>query len=262
MSPDILELRQRPVPSCIDAQARKRGYRTEVPILFEGVLGGEPCVEARDIGLAGDNHYNTAFNPPYHTTIPGSIPGVFIRSSVGERLRAVNTRLASAGIELYLFDAWRPQAVQRYFHDVWFPAWLSKRQPELAGQALVEEVEKYWSAPTAGAASPSPHATGGAVDLTLRFVATKQPLFMGGLFDDVTEDAWTDSFERRQLHSMSDDEACASRRLLYWVMTEAGFANNPTEWWHYSWGDQMWARLTGQPAAYYGPCDPTGSSDT
>jgi zinc D-Ala-D-Ala dipeptidase len=261
MSPDLLTLRERPVPSCVEAQARKRGYRTDVPILLDGALAAEGCVEVRSLGLAGDNHYNSAINPPYHTRIPGAIAELFVRQSVGEKLCTVNARLAGAGIELYLLDAWRPQAVQRHFHDVWFPAWLSKRQPELVGQALVEEVEKYWSAPTSGASSPSPHSTGGAVDLTLRFVATKQPLFMGGLFDDVTEDAWTDSLERQQLVSMSDDEACANRRLLYWVMSEAGFANNPTEWWHYSWGDQMWARLTGQPAAYYGACNPTGSID-
>ena len=261
MSPDLLNLRQRPIPSCLDAQARKRGYRAAVPILFDGALVGEGCVEVGSVGLAGDNHYNHGFNPPYYMRIPGSIAELFVRQSVAERLRAVNARLADAGIELYLFDAWRPQAVQRYFHDVWFPAWLSKRQPDLAGRALVDEVEKYWSAPTAGAASPSPHSTGGAVDLTVRFVTTRQPLFMGGLFDDVTDDAWTDSLERRQLASMSDDEACANRRLLYWVMSEAGFANNPTEWWHFSWGDQMWARLTGHHAAHYGSCNPTESPD-
>lgn len=261
MSTDLLVLRQRPVPSSIDAQARKLGYRTEAPILFDGALAGEGCVEIRSLGLAGYNHYSSAFNPPYHQRIPGSIAELFVRQSVGDKLRGVNARLAGAGIELYLFDAWRPQAVQRHFHDVWFPAWLGKRQPELTGQALVDQVEKYWSAPTAGASSPSPHSTGGAVDLTLRFVATGQPLFMGGLFDDVTDDAWTDSLERRRLVSMSDDEACANRRLLYWVMSEAGFANNPTEWWHYSWGDQMWARLTGQSAAHYGPCNPTDSPD-
>lgn len=262
MSPDLLALRQRPIPSSQDAQARKRGYRTEVPVRFDGALAGEACVEAWSVGLAGQNHYNSPFNPPYHERIPGSIAELFVRQSVGEKLTAVNARLARGGLELYLFDAWRPQAVQRYFHDVWFPAWLQTRQPELAGQALVEEVEKYWSAPTAGAGSPSPHSTGGAVDLTVRFVATGQPLFMGGLFDDVTDDAWTDSLERKARVSMSDEEACANRRLLYWLMSEAGFANNPTEWWHYSWGDQMWARLTGQSTAHYGACNPTGTPDT
>ena len=173
----------------------------------------------------------------------------------------MNARLKTIGIELYLFDAWRPQAIQRYFHDVWFPEWLVKRQPQLAGQALVDEVEKYWAAPTAGATSPSPHSTGAALDLTLMFSDTRQPLFMGGIFDDLTDEAWTDGFERKSAVSMSDEEARANRRLLYWAMTEAGFANNPTEWWHYSWGDQMWAKLGGHSAAHYGGCNPTGQPD-
>jgi D-alanyl-D-alanine dipeptidase len=35
-------------------------------------------------------------------------------------------------------------------------------------------------------------------------------------------------------------------------MAEAGFANHPDEWWHYSYGDQTWAALTGRRAALYG----------
>jgi D-alanyl-D-alanine dipeptidase len=260
MTPDVSNLRGRPVPPSAEAQARKRGYRTDVRIDLANALNEELCVEARTIGLAGENHYNTPCNPPYYERIPGSISDLFVRLSVGEKLLAVNAKLARSGLELYLFDAWRPQAVQRHFHDVWFPSWLQKRQPHLSEQALVDEVENYWSAPTSGESSPSPHSTGGAVDLTIRFKGSGQPLFMGGLFDDVTEDAWTDAFERRPVVSMSDEEARNNRRLLYWVMSDAGFANNPTEWWHYSWGDQMWARLGGHAAAHYGACDPTGSA--
>lgn len=261
MATDLDALKLRPIPSCAEAQARKRGYRSDVAIALEGEAAREACVEALAVGLAGVNHYNVLENPPYYERIPGSISELFVRRSVGERLKRVNARLAAGGLELYLFDAWRPQAVQRYFHDVWFPAWLKKRMPHLEGAALVEEVENYWSAPTAGAGSPSPHSTGGAVDLTIRFVATGQPLFMGGLFDDVTEDAWSDAYERRAAVSMSDEDARANRRLLFWVMAEEGFANNPTEWWHYSWGDQMWARLTDAPAAVYGACNPTDRPD-
>jgi D-alanyl-D-alanine dipeptidase len=261
MSRDIAALKLKPVPSSAEAQERKQGYRTGIAIALDGGLAGEACIEARVLGLAGVNHYSIVENPPYHERIPGSISGLFVRRSVGEKLQAVNARLKTAGLELFLFDAWRPQAVQRYFHDVWFPGWLKARMPELEGAALVEEVEKYWSAPTAGAGSPSPHSTGSAVDLTVRFIATGQPLFMGGLFDDVTEDAWTDAYERRPVVSMSDEEARANRRLLYWAMAEQDFANNPTEWWHYSWGDQMWARLRGHAAAHYGGCNPTGSPD-
>lgn len=95
------------------------------------------------------------------------------------------------------------------------------------------------------------------MDVTLMCRHTRQHLFMGGLFDDATEGAWTDAFERHSVMSMSETEAQKNRRLLFWAMSEAGFVNNPTEWWHYSWGDQMWAKLTGGGRAHYGACEPT-----
>lgn len=261
MSRDISEFRLKPVPSSAEEQARKQGYRQDVVITLGGRLAAERCVDVRTLRIAGDNHYNTPRNPPYFVSVPGSIPDLFLRRSVASKLAEVNARLAPLGMELYLFDAWRPQAVQRFFHDVWFPDWLKQRRPDLEGQALVDEVENYWAAPSAGEASPSPHSTGGAVDLTLIYSDTRQPLFMGGIFDDLTDEAWTDGFERKAVASMSDEEARANRRLLYWVMAEAGFANNPTEWWHYSWGDQMWARLMNEPYAHYGSCNPMGRPD-
>ena len=262
MSRDVELLKERPVAPSAEMLARKAGYRQTVRIDFDGVLANEACLEVRGAGIAGDNHYNTPRNPPYYLSVPGSIAELYLRTSVATKLGQVNARLKPLGIEVYLFDAWRPQAIQRYFHDVWFPEWLVKQQPHLAGQALVDEVEKYWAAPTAGQSSPSPHSTGAALDLTLMFSDTRQPLFMGGIFDDLTEEAWTDGFERKQAISMSDAEARANRRLLYWAMTEAGFANNPTEWWHYSWGDQLWAKLGGHSAAHYGGCNPTGRPDS
>lgn len=258
MSNDLVALRERPIPSSADAIALKEGYRRDVPIDHRGQAAVEPCVELRDLGLLGANHYSHAMNPPYRVAVPGAVPNLLLREDAAQRLVAVDRLLAAEGMRLFVFDAWRPQAVQRYFHDVWFPAWLSARRPELSGDALMIEVQQYWAAPTTSADSPSPHSTGGAVDLTIVAAETLQPLFMGGIFDDVTEDAWTDAWERRPAVSMSDDEARANRRLLYWAMAEAGFANNPTEWWHYSWGDQMWARLTGQKTARYGACAPLG----
>ncbi len=261
MSRDPASFRSKPIPSSDEANARKAGYRTAVAIDTASALANERCVDVRSIGIAGANHYFTPHNPPYYVSVPGSIPELYLRETVAAKLKSVNVRLAPMGMELFLFDAWRPQAVQRYFHDDWFPRWLQARKPELEGQALIEEVEHYWAAPSAGAGSPSPHSTGGAVDLTLIFTQTRQPLFMGGMFDDVTEDAWTDAFERKPIISMSDAEAQANRRFLYWLMDEAGFANNPTEWWHFSYGDQLWAKLGGHPAAPYGGCAPNGTHD-
>jgi D-alanyl-D-alanine dipeptidase len=77
---------------------------------------------------------------------------------------------------------------------------------------------------------------------------------MGSIFDDVTELAHRDHFEKSAsaVLAYSDAEARANRRLLHWVMTDAGFAGHPDEWWHFSWGDQLWSALTQSPAAYFG----------
>ena len=72
---------------------------------------------------------------------------------------------------------------------------------------------------------------------------------MGSLFDDVTALAHRDRFESlgSENFSFSDQEARANRRLLHWLMTQEGFAGHPDEWWHFSWGDQLWAALTDAP---------------
>jgi D-alanyl-D-alanine dipeptidase len=247
------ELRDLPLGDQAPLRAARQGFRTRIAIARDNRLFGEAVVEARAAGLKGENFYATNRNPPYWQRIEGAVDQLWLRQSVAEKLVQVNVRAGAAGLELYLFDAWRPRAVQAYFHDVWMPNELKRRNPALAGVALTEEVERYWAAPSDSAESPAPHATGAAVDLTLRWKDGEQ-LWMGSLFDDATALAHRDRFEQLEAanFSFSDQEARANRRLLHWLMTEAGFAGHPDEWWHFSWGDQMWAALTGAPAAHYG----------
>lgn len=246
-------LRVRAIGDQAGARAARAGFRSRIAIARDNRLYGETVVEARDAGLAGENFYASDRNPPYWHRVDGATDRLWLRRSVADRLGRVNARAGEAGLELFLFDAWRPRAVQAYFHDVWMPRELQRRDPSLTGDALVQEVERYWAAPSASADSPAPHATGGAVDLTLRW-KDGEMLWMGSLFDDVTALANRDRFENLSPDnfSFSDQEAQANRRLLHWLMVEEGFAGHPDEWWHFSWGDQMWAALTGQPAAHYG----------
>jgi len=204
-------------------------------------------VDLRDLGIAGENYYHSPRNPPYWRRIDGAVPDLLVRRSVGERLLRINAVLGLAELELFVFDAWRPKAVQSYFHDVWMPAELKRRKPELHGAAFSAELERYWAAPSGDEDSPAPHATGAALDLTIRWIGS-DALWMGSIFDDVTALAHRDHFEGRDCTSLSfsDDEARANRRLLHWAMAEGGFAGHPDEWWHYSWGDQLWAALLGQ----------------
>ncbi len=260
MTADYKTLRDTPVPVSATLMPSVRGYRqhpidTSSPHYTEGV------VELREIGIKGINHYHTPPNPPYNLCADGAVPQLWLRETVARKLLDVNATLHPMGLELWVFDGWRPLEVQNYFHDVWMPAFLREERPDLGGDALWAEVEKYWSRggdpKNIDPASPPPHFTGAAVDLTLRAIGGDN-LYMGSIFDDVTERAHTDYFEHHIIaRSFSDYEARNNRRLLRHIMTRHGFNNLPSEWWHFSWGDQMWAKMTGAPAAHYGPWQPS-----
>jgi D-alanyl-D-alanine dipeptidase len=247
------ELRSRPIGDLAEARAARQDFRKRIPMRRDNAHYGEAMIEAREQGLKGANFYASDRNPPYWHRVEGATDKLLLRRGVAEKLLRVNERAAQAGLELFLFDAWRPRAVQAYFHDVWMPRELQRRDPSLTGTRLVEEVERYWAAPSTDENSPAPHATGAAIDLTLRW-RDDEALWMGSLFDDVTKLAGRDRFESLAADnfSFSDQEARANRRLLHWLMTEEGFAGHPEEWWHFSWGDQMWAALTGAKEAHYG----------
>lgn len=256
-------LRQKPIPDLAPLQERKKNYRAH-PIDRASDLHEEKVVEIRDFGIEGENYYCRTDNPPYYEAAPGAIEKLFLRESVAGRLRKVDQRLREIGLRVHVYDAIRPLAVQTYFHDVWMYRRVQERHPSFTHEETIAEVEKYWAAPTTSQESPAPHSTGGAVDLTICKIRNAEPLYMGSIFDDATELAHTDYFDtdgrkqkeievKEKLEKFSDVEAKLNRRLLYWLMCEAGFANNPSEWWHFSWGDQMWARMSGAKVAHFGP---------
>ncbi len=243
-------LRERPLP---DLEPLRQAWadRTVRPVAESGSAAA--LAPAADFGLRGRNYYAIARNPPYWHCVPGSIPDLLLRPQVGEKLAAIDARLALEGVRLFLHDAWRPRAVQAYFHDVWFPAHLRKSQPDLSEAELALEVRKYWSPPSR-AGAPAPHSTGGAVDVALVWQDDGEPLFMGSLFDDGSPLSHLDHFELEGPwpSCSSHAEARANRRLLYWVMTQEGFCPQPHEWWHFSYGDAAWARYVGAAEALFG----------
>ena len=247
----LAPLRDRPIPLQDEMRAKRANYRSHA-IDRNHALAKDPLVVLSDFGVAGKNFYFDVRNPPYWERAGGAIPDLVARRSVVEKLARVNLRLRPVGLSLHVFDAWRPNAVQAYFHDVWMPRDLKRRFPDLSGEALTREVERYWAAPTENPEGPAPHATGAAVDLTLRWADGEMP-WMGSIFDDVTALAHRDRLEKLSGEmSFSDAEARANRRLLHWLMAEEGFLGHPDEWWHFSWGDQYWARLSDASAAFYG----------
>ena len=256
-----------PPPVVVTPEMRRAArLYASVPIVPGADDAKAALVDLAAHGVAGFNYYFAEANPPYFHRAPGAIPDLLVRPAVAEKLLAINAEIASFGIELFVFDAYRPIAVQAYFHDVWVPAFLRGRFPDKPDDWIRAETRKFWAPPAhdAGlAVAPPPHSTGGAVDLTLRFVETKMPLEMGGAFDDVTGRSHSDFYEDAPANEgFTIDQARRNRRLLRDLMSRHGFAGHPNEWWHYSFGDQMWAALSGRPTASYGYAGPFVASST
>jgi D-alanyl-D-alanine dipeptidase len=252
---DIVEYYNKPIPSLAEFREIRPGY-SSFPISTEQNTYNEPGVELTERGIAGINHYFRSDNPPYNESIPHAIPNLMVRETVAAKLQSINEKLGELDLELFVFDGYRPIEVQNYFHDVWFYNQVSSAHPEWSEEEIWREVELYWAkgAPTSllvDPLAPPPHSTGGAVDLTIRRKSGEH-LWMGTIFDDMTDGAFTDYYEFREQVTYSDREAAINRRLLYWLMKDEGFENNATEWWHYSYGDQMWALFSGNAEAIYG----------
>jgi len=87
-----------------------------------------------------------------------------------------------------------------------------------------------------------PHCTGGAVDVSL--------------LDDHNEEInlsepFTKYYEEPQLISNKITSKAQELRLnLNKVMLDAGFAPHPREYWHFSYGDKMWAAYYKQEPVY------------
>lgn len=246
---ELEEYRLKPIPLQGGALEARQGYR-QWPIDRNHGCYHEGWANAVEHSIAGVNFYNRTDNPPYYRSIPGSIPQLYLRVGVIERLARMNERLGPLGLEVFVHDGWRPQVVQTYFHDVWFPDHLRTQHPDWSEARVQEEVSAYWARGFASEEeidpnSPSPHSTGGAVDIGIRRKHSRQLLWMGTIFDDTSEKANLDYFEQT-VHagsSFSDVEALKNRRLLYWLANDMDFCVNPTEYWHISYGDQMWAKL-------------------
>jgi len=176
--------------------------------------------------------------------------GCFVRKKVYEML-LLAARMLPLGYQLKILDAWRPFALQQELYRTY----SERIVKEFGSDGCSEEekrnvIRKFVSEPVNDRDLPPVHTTGGAVDLTIiRKDGTE--LEMGTGFDAFTEKTYTSFFEKQE-ETPENIVVRDNRRLLYHIMTEAGFTNLPSEWWHFDYGDRFWAFYNQKPALYRG----------
>lgn len=159
---------------------------------------------------------------------------------------------------LAIFDAWRPLAVQRFMVRQALEQECRARglDPDAPGPALEEVrqlVGRFWAPPSDDPATPPPHSTGAAVDLTLADGEGRE-LAMGGAIDALGPISEPEHYAALAAAEPGGEAAewQRRRRRLAGCLAQVGFAQHPNEWWHYSHGDQLWAWRQGAPQACYG----------
>lgn len=206
----------------------------------------EPLVPLPTVGrLRGESLY-------YAQGIPETSPVVSVRAGVLARLLAVVDALPP-DVSLLVFDGYRPLAVQQWLWDTYLRQ-IRTENPRLSDAEADAVIRRFVAAPVADPLRPPPHRTGGAVDVYLVDDATGTHLPMGTAPDEVAPESATRIFEDAPIAPFT-----ANRRLLWHAMTDAGFANYPGEWWHYEYGNQRWANISGAGVAVYGLPDGTPS---
>lgn len=205
-----------------------------VPIPSEGFILESP-------------HPYQKLGAPYEGS-PASSP-YYLRQNVCDRLIKANQYLQREypRLRILVFDAYRPIEVQQFMVNYAFSEqletkglaleWLSETQL----QELWQEVYQFWAVPSSDPAIPPPHSTGAAVDVTLCDINGNW-VDMGSDIDEISPRSYPGYFE-----NSSDKIEVGyhqNRQVLNRVMTAAGFAQHYYEWWHFSYGDQMWAWLS------------------
>lgn len=220
--------------------------------------------------------------------LDGALRSVFARKSVASRLKQAQCYLPP-NMRLIVYDAYRPLTVQDSLYQKYFGD-LGHIHPDWTQEQLTAETQKYVSQPSDDKTKPSPHNTGGAVDLaivripddtlaelqeteahiaetgiyggimdsTFKRVRTlsraSQLLNFGTPFDHGGPESALSYFESLGRTLTEDElEARDNRRLLYNLMSRVGMESYADEWWHYNAPEtQMGAKTAGLEYAVFG----------
>jgi zinc D-Ala-D-Ala dipeptidase len=175
----------------------------------------------------------------------------YLRESVLNSLIQAQTQLQRQYPywRIQIFDAYRPVEVQQFMVNYTF-AEAAQAQgfnrdnlSETQREAILEQVYQIWAVPSFDFATPPPHSTGAAVDVTLVDDAGKA-VEMGSPIDEMSARSHPDYFANST--NSREQQYHFHRQLLHDVMVSAGFLRHPNEWWHFSQGDQLWAWLSNQ----------------
>jgi D-alanyl-D-alanine dipeptidase len=212
--------------------ARQMGAWREVPISESN----QPLICLNDLSS------NIIVSPQYYLSgIMSASDRIFLRQGAAEKLIQAAAFLPQ-GFKFIAFDGYRPLEVQQELFSQ-FSEKLRAENPDRSEEEILHMTETYVSMPSIDPIKPSPHITGGAIDLSI-VDSEGIEVDMGTPFDSFDMSSRTDFFKT------TNPTYHRNRSILYEAMVRVGFTNYPEEWWHYDFGNQFWGFLNKAHALY------------
>jgi D-alanyl-D-alanine dipeptidase len=214
-------------------------------------------LECREPLVALRNEPRIFVSPAYHGLgYATATDEIFVRTGTLAALRRAAAALPD-GISLLIWDGLRRletqrEIVQRFEKSFDDTVLSAHERAELAARY----VSRLPDSRLDFRMSPPPHATGGAVDLSL-CLENGVALDLGAGFDQFDETAWLSHYENAPETADPGMKARRNlRRTLHWAMTGAGFTHYAWEYWHFEIGTLRAAARRNSPVAIYGPAVP------
>ncbi|MEH6445696.1 MAG: M15 family metallopeptidase [Oceanospirillaceae bacterium] len=162
-----------------------------------------------------------------------------VRIMVKEKIEQAAKQLPK-GLCLMVFEAYRSIERQQMMWDAVYQN-VQLASPHFNAQQIYDEAAK-WISPPDGFGSG--HLSGAAIDVTL---ATPQR-------DLVDMGTGVQEFNSLTVTKAAVSQKVKDNRdILVSCLQSQGLINYPQEWWHFSYGDRLWAELSERDYIYFTP---------
>ncbi len=164
---------------------------------------------------------------------------IFLRKTVYDKIKQAQKMLPD-NYFFKIYSAFRA-------HDEQVQLWNTNYQKiknanhDLSEQEIIIKTKAVCADPRFGFGG---HQTGGAIDVSLCDKNGKD-YDMGTNYLETNNKTFTKS-------KNLTPEQKYNRKILYTVLENTGFKNYPGEWWHFCYGDRMWAAYSKKHIALYG----------
>ena len=184
-----------------------------------------------------ESNFNLVFEPSFFKGYKYNV-----REAIFEKIGRISKILDKQNKRLIIRSVWRGFAHQKLLRDRRIKI-IKKKYPNKSLEEICEIVS-YFIAPEA----ESMHSTGGAVDALIYDLEKDCVMDFGnndGLHLELNETCYT-------FHPDISPQVRKNRELLINLFDKEGFVVDPKEYWHFDYGNVIWAIEKGEKYAKYG----------